>query len=107
MPTIYINGFKFRFYSSEVNEPPHVHVIHAEGRILTLRPILVGQSCRFAPSLSRLNDLRSVKRGERKLLGLSDIWVARQRRPADVAVSRCAQCGTGCEDLPAITRNCI
>ncbi|MGD0536342.1 MAG: DUF4160 domain-containing protein [Verrucomicrobiota bacterium] len=30
MPTIFIQGFKFRFYSSDVNEPPHVHVIRAE-----------------------------------------------------------------------------
>jgi len=30
MPTIFINGYKFRFYSSDVNEPPHVHVIKAE-----------------------------------------------------------------------------
>ena len=30
MPTIFIKGFKFRFYSSDVNEPPHVHVIHGE-----------------------------------------------------------------------------
>jgi hypothetical protein len=30
MPTILINGYKFRFYSSDVNEPPHVHVIKAE-----------------------------------------------------------------------------
>jgi hypothetical protein len=28
MPTISIAGYKFRFYSSDVNEPPHVHVIH-------------------------------------------------------------------------------
>jgi len=30
MPTIFIEGYKFRFYSSDVNEPPHVHVIQAE-----------------------------------------------------------------------------
>lgn len=30
MPTIFIGGYKFRFYSSDVNEPPHVHVIKAE-----------------------------------------------------------------------------
>ncbi len=28
MPTVSIAGFKFRFYSSDVHEPPHVHVIH-------------------------------------------------------------------------------
>jgi hypothetical protein len=30
MPTIFISGYKFRFYSSDVNEPPHVHIINAE-----------------------------------------------------------------------------
>ncbi len=30
MPTIQIGGYKFRFYSSDLNEPPHVHVIRAE-----------------------------------------------------------------------------
>ena len=30
MPTIFIKGYKFRFYSSDVHEPPHVHVINAE-----------------------------------------------------------------------------
>ncbi len=32
MPTIFISGYKFRFYSSDVHEPPHVHVIHDETR---------------------------------------------------------------------------
>ena len=32
MPTILIAGYKFRFYSSDVNEPPDVHVIRA-GRV--------------------------------------------------------------------------
>lgn len=27
MPTLIIDGFKFRFYSSDINEPPHVHVL--------------------------------------------------------------------------------
>lgn len=30
MPTIVIEGYKFRFYSSDLFEPPHVHVIKAE-----------------------------------------------------------------------------
>jgi hypothetical protein len=29
MPTILIEKYKFRFYSSDRFEPPHVHVIHA------------------------------------------------------------------------------
>lgn len=28
MPTVFIAGYKFRFYSSDVHEPAHVHVIH-------------------------------------------------------------------------------
>lgn len=27
MPTILIDGYKFRFYSSDRYEPPHVHII--------------------------------------------------------------------------------
>jgi len=27
MPTTFIAGYRFRFYSSDVHEPPHVHVI--------------------------------------------------------------------------------
>lgn len=27
MPTIEISGYKFRFYSSDLNELPHMHVI--------------------------------------------------------------------------------
>lgn len=27
MPTIIIEGYKFRFYSSDIHEPPHVHVL--------------------------------------------------------------------------------
>ena len=27
MPTVIIEGYKFRFYSSDINEPPHFHVI--------------------------------------------------------------------------------
>jgi len=30
MPTIIIEGYKFRFYSSDRVEPPHMHVIHGE-----------------------------------------------------------------------------
>ncbi len=32
MPTILIEGYRFRFYSSDLREPPHVHVIRG-GRV--------------------------------------------------------------------------
>lgn len=30
MPTVFIEGYKFRFYSSDINESPHVHVIRGD-----------------------------------------------------------------------------
>jgi hypothetical protein len=40
MPTIFIAGYKFRFYSSGVNEPPHVHVIHDDNEAkIWLEPV--------------------------------------------------------------------
>jgi hypothetical protein len=30
MPTIRIERYKFRFYSSDVGEPPHIHVIDGD-----------------------------------------------------------------------------
>ncbi len=30
MPTIQIERYKFRFYSSDIGEPPHVHVIDGD-----------------------------------------------------------------------------
>jgi hypothetical protein len=40
MPTISIAGYRFRFYSSDVHEPPHVHVIHDDNEAkIWLEPI--------------------------------------------------------------------
>ncbi|NOX62390.1 MAG: DUF4160 domain-containing protein [Chloroflexi bacterium] len=42
MPTVFIKGYKFRFYSSDVYEPPHVHVIKAEKVAkIWLQPVVV------------------------------------------------------------------
>jgi hypothetical protein len=30
MPTVLIEGYKFRFYSSDFREPPHVHIFRGE-----------------------------------------------------------------------------
>lgn len=40
MPTIRINGYKFRFYSSDRLEPPHIHVLRDKKVAkIWLRPI--------------------------------------------------------------------
>jgi hypothetical protein len=42
MPTIKIERYKFRFYSSDVGEPPHVHVIDGDMMAkIWLRPVSV------------------------------------------------------------------
>jgi Domain of unknown function (DUF4160) len=42
MPTIKIERYKFRFYSSDIGEPPHVHVIDGDMVAkIWLRPISV------------------------------------------------------------------
>ena len=42
MPTIQIERYKFRFYSSDVGEPPHVHVIDANKMAkIWLQPVTV------------------------------------------------------------------
>jgi len=42
VPTIIIEGYKFRFYSSDGNEPPHVHVLRAEREAkIWLQPVEV------------------------------------------------------------------
>ena len=42
MPTIIIEGYRFRFYSSDGNEPPHVHVLRAEREAkIWLQPVEV------------------------------------------------------------------
>ena len=41
MPTIKIERYKFRFYSSDASEPPHVHVIDGDMVAkIWLRPVL-------------------------------------------------------------------
>jgi Domain of unknown function (DUF4160) len=42
MPTVTIEGYKFRFYSSDIREPPHVHVIR-DGSVakIWLQPVVV------------------------------------------------------------------
>lgn len=42
MPTLRIGGYKFRFYSSDQLEPPHVHVLRDKNVAkIWLRPVSV------------------------------------------------------------------
>lgn len=57
MPTIFIEGYKFRFYSSDINEPPHVvHVIRDDNVAkIWLQPITVESNYGYnRPTLNRI-----------------------------------------------------
>jgi hypothetical protein len=56
MPTLFIEGYKFRFYSSDINEPPHVHVIRGENSAkIWLEPIATEYNrCYNGPELNKV-----------------------------------------------------
>jgi hypothetical protein len=68
MPTIFIEGYKFRFYSSDIHEPPHVHVIRDDNVAkIWLQPITVEYSHGYNRStLNRI--LKLTRQNQEKLL---------------------------------------
>jgi hypothetical protein len=68
MPTIFIEGYKFRFYSSDLHEPPHVHVIRDEKEAkIWLLTILVEYNRGYHPGeLNRV--IKLTKQNQSKLL---------------------------------------
>ena len=68
MPTIIIDGYKFRFYSSDIFEPPHVHVIKAEYVAkIWLQPVSIQYNHGYNPSeLNRI--LKLTRQNQARLL---------------------------------------
>ena len=68
MPTIQIERYKFRFYSSDVGEPPHIHVIDVEKVAkIWLQPIAVEYNRGYNPA--ELNYvLKLTRRNQNTLL---------------------------------------
>jgi hypothetical protein len=68
MPTVIIDGYKFRFYSSDINEPPHVHVLHGENECkIWLQPVVVEYNNGYNQSeLNRI--LKLTRKNQTKLL---------------------------------------
>ncbi len=73
MPTILIEGYKFRFYSSDIHEPPHIHVLHGENEAkIWLDPVRVEHNHGYHHA--ELNRILTLARQHRsKLL---EIWYA-------------------------------
>ncbi|MBS4027742.1 MAG: DUF4160 domain-containing protein [Ignavibacteriales bacterium] len=55
MPTILrIGSFRFHFYSDELNEPPHIHVVSAEGECkFWLEPVRLARNKGVKPRTVR------------------------------------------------------
>ncbi len=73
MPTIEINGYKFRFYSSDLNEPPHMHVIRDGNEAkVWLQPIDVSYNRGY--NKVKMNQiLKLIRQNQQKLL---EVWNA-------------------------------
>lgn len=77
MPTIRIAGYKFRFYSSDGAEPPHVHVIRGEDEAkIWLLPVTVARNRGFdSAELNRV--LKLTVRHQAELLEAWDAHFSR------------------------------
>ncbi|GIK40142.1 MAG: hypothetical protein BroJett011_39750 [Chloroflexota bacterium] len=71
MPTVLIEGYKFRFYSSDLGEPPHVHVLHDENEAkIWLQPVVLQQNHGYNQTeLNRI--LRLTRQNQERLL---EVW---------------------------------
>lgn len=75
MPTILIEGYKLRFYSSDGSEPPHVHAIKGGNEAkIWLQPVAIENNHGFNPAeLNRIGRLIHRHR-DRLLEGWNDYF---------------------------------
>ncbi len=73
MPTVIIEGYKFRFYSSDIGEPPHVHVLRDNNEAkIWLQPVVLQHNHGYNQTeLNRI--LRLTRQNQDKLL---EVWNA-------------------------------
>ena len=71
MPTVRIGKYKFRFYSSDRFEPPHVHVIRDENQAkIWLQPVSLEYNHGYNPA--ELNQILKLTRQNQ--VQLLDAW---------------------------------
>jgi hypothetical protein len=77
MPTIQIERYKFRFYSSDISEPPHVHVYDGNKETkIWLQPIEVEYNRGYnAANLNYI--LKLTRKNQTKLLEAWNDYFAR------------------------------
>jgi len=71
MPTTVIDSYKFRFYSSDINEPPHVHVLHSGNEAkIWLQPVAIEYNHGYnSVELNRI--LKLTRQNQDRLL---EVW---------------------------------
>ena len=71
MPTIIIEGYRFRFYSSDRHEPPHMHVLQGGNETkIWLQPVSVEYNRGFhRAELNRI--VRLTRQHQERLL---EVW---------------------------------
>ncbi len=73
MPTVYIDGYKFRFYASDGGEPPHVHVLRDDKVAkIWLQPVLIDSNHGY----SRAEINRIVRLTRQNQARLLEVWNA-------------------------------
>ncbi|MCL4504911.1 MAG: DUF4160 domain-containing protein [Chloroflexi bacterium] len=80
MPTVVIDGYRLRFYSSDWLEPPHVHVLRDEHEAkVWLDPVLLQHNHGYTQSeLNRI--MRLIHRNRERLL---EVWYEYFGRSSD------------------------
>jgi hypothetical protein len=73
LPTVIIEGYKFRFYSSDIGEPPHIHVLRdANEAKIWLQPVVLQHNHGYNQTeLNRI--LRLTRQNQDRLL---EVWNA-------------------------------
>ena len=71
MPTLLIQGYKFRFYAQDGDEPPHMHILHGEADAkVWLRPVELEYAYNYNPrQINRILELTRDYQAE-----LLEIW---------------------------------
>jgi len=71
MPTVIIESYKFRFYSSDIHEPPHYHVLR-DNKVakIWLESLEVERNVGYRDA--ELNKIVRLTRENRSLL--SEVW---------------------------------
>lgn len=81
MPTVFRKeGFRFFFYSNEMNEPPHVHVTKGEGEAKTWIDHEKGPSIAYFSGLKLKERRRAIELTHERIDTIQKAWDERRNK---------------------------